>query len=148
MSGSKNCGTFTQWNSMQQRERRSLYPLQQHGWNLREPAIELFYQLSLRPNCWWTKTAEVLTCFYFYVCMYVFMYVFNILLIMLLQLSHFPPSLKINPRFFPCQALLIYWWILGPLLILAKYNLRIDTYMSKLNVCLNHCTFCKQNGIF
>ena len=33
MSGSKNYGTFTQWNSTQQRERRSLYPLQQHGWN-------------------------------------------------------------------------------------------------------------------
>ena len=32
-SGSKNYGIFTQWNSMQQRERRSLYPLQQHGWN-------------------------------------------------------------------------------------------------------------------
>ena len=31
----KNYGTFTQWNSMQQRERRSLYPLQQHGWNWR-----------------------------------------------------------------------------------------------------------------
>ena len=28
MSGSKNYGTFTQWNSTQQRERRSLYPLQ------------------------------------------------------------------------------------------------------------------------
>ena len=28
MSGSKNYGTFTLWNSMQQRERRSLYPLQ------------------------------------------------------------------------------------------------------------------------
>ena len=26
---------FTQWNSTQQRERRSLYPLQQHGWNWR-----------------------------------------------------------------------------------------------------------------
>ena len=35
MSGSKNYGIFTQWNSMQQRERRSLYPLQQHGWNWR-----------------------------------------------------------------------------------------------------------------
>ena len=35
MSGSKNYGTFTQWNSMQQRERRSLYPLQWHGWNWR-----------------------------------------------------------------------------------------------------------------
>ena len=31
MSGSKNYGTFIQWNSTQQRERRSLYPLQQHG---------------------------------------------------------------------------------------------------------------------
>ena len=31
MSGSKNYGIFTKWNSMQQRERRSLYPLQQHG---------------------------------------------------------------------------------------------------------------------
>ena len=30
-SGSKNYGIFTQWNSTQQRERRSLYPLQQHG---------------------------------------------------------------------------------------------------------------------
>ena len=27
----KHYGTFTQWNSTQQRERRSLYPLQQHG---------------------------------------------------------------------------------------------------------------------
>ena len=35
MSGSKNCGIFTQWKSTQQRERRSLYPLQQHGWNWR-----------------------------------------------------------------------------------------------------------------
>ena len=35
MSGSRNYGTFTQWNSMQQGERRSLYPLQQHGWNWR-----------------------------------------------------------------------------------------------------------------
>ena len=34
-SGSKNYGIFTQWNSTQQRERRSLYPLQQHGWNWR-----------------------------------------------------------------------------------------------------------------
>ena len=32
----KNYGTFTQWNSMQQRERRSSYPLRQHGWNWRE----------------------------------------------------------------------------------------------------------------
>ena len=31
----KNYGAFTQWNSTQQRERRSLYPLQQHGWNWR-----------------------------------------------------------------------------------------------------------------
>ena len=31
----KNYGTFTQWNSMQQRERRSFYPLQQHRWNWR-----------------------------------------------------------------------------------------------------------------
>ena len=31
MSGSKNYGAFTQWSSMQQRERRSLYSLQQHG---------------------------------------------------------------------------------------------------------------------
>ena len=31
----QNYGIFTQWNSMQQRERRSLYPLQQHGWNWR-----------------------------------------------------------------------------------------------------------------
>ena len=30
MSGSKNYGIFTQWSFMQQRERRSLYPLQQH----------------------------------------------------------------------------------------------------------------------
>ena len=35
MSGSKNHVTFTQWNSMQQRERRSLYLLQRHGWNWR-----------------------------------------------------------------------------------------------------------------
>ena len=35
MSGFKNYCTFTQWNSMQQRERRSLYPLQKHGWNWR-----------------------------------------------------------------------------------------------------------------
>ena len=33
--GSKNYGVFTQWNSTQHRERRSLYPLQQHGWNWR-----------------------------------------------------------------------------------------------------------------
>ena len=31
----KNYGTFTQWNTMQQRERRSSNPLQQHGWNWR-----------------------------------------------------------------------------------------------------------------
>ena len=31
----KNCGTFTQWNTMQHKERRSSYPLQQHGWNWR-----------------------------------------------------------------------------------------------------------------
>ena len=31
----KNYGTFTQWNSTQQRERRSLYPLQEHGWKWR-----------------------------------------------------------------------------------------------------------------
>ena len=31
----ENHGTFTQWNSMQQRERGSLYPLQQCGWNWR-----------------------------------------------------------------------------------------------------------------
>ena len=30
----KNSGTFTQWNTMQQRE-RSPYPLQQYGWNWR-----------------------------------------------------------------------------------------------------------------
>ena len=35
MNGSKNYGTFTQWSSVQQRERRSLYPLQWHGWNWR-----------------------------------------------------------------------------------------------------------------
>ena len=33
MSGSKNYGTFTQWNSTQQREKRSLYPVQWHGWH-------------------------------------------------------------------------------------------------------------------
>ena len=27
----KNCGTFTQWNTMQQKERRNSYPSQQHG---------------------------------------------------------------------------------------------------------------------
>ena len=31
----KNCGTLTQWNTTQQKERRSSYPLQQHGWNWR-----------------------------------------------------------------------------------------------------------------
>ena len=31
----QNYGIFTQWNSSQQRERRSLYPLQQYGWNWR-----------------------------------------------------------------------------------------------------------------
>ena len=31
----KNCGTFTQWNTMQQKERRNSYPLQQCGWNWR-----------------------------------------------------------------------------------------------------------------
>ena len=35
MSGSKNCDTFTQWNSTQQRDRRSSYPLRQYGWNWR-----------------------------------------------------------------------------------------------------------------
>ena len=30
MSESKNYGTFTQWNSMQQKERRSSYSLQHH----------------------------------------------------------------------------------------------------------------------
>ena len=35
MSGSKHYGTFTQWNSTQQRERRNLHPLQWHGWNWR-----------------------------------------------------------------------------------------------------------------
>ena len=28
----KNCGTFTQWNSTQQKERRSSYPSRQHRW--------------------------------------------------------------------------------------------------------------------
>ena len=28
----KKTGTFTQWNTMQQKERRSTYPWQQHGW--------------------------------------------------------------------------------------------------------------------
>ena len=31
----KNCGTFTQWNTMQEKERRNPYPSQQHGWNWR-----------------------------------------------------------------------------------------------------------------
>ena len=31
----KNCGTFTQWNTTQQKERRNSYPLQQHGWKWR-----------------------------------------------------------------------------------------------------------------
>ena len=35
MSGSKNYGILTQWNSTQQRDRRSLYPFQWHGWNWR-----------------------------------------------------------------------------------------------------------------
>ena len=34
-SGSKNCGTFTRWNSAQQKERRSSYLLWQHGWKRR-----------------------------------------------------------------------------------------------------------------
>ena len=34
MSGSKTM-VLTQWNTMQQIERRSSYPLQQHGWNWR-----------------------------------------------------------------------------------------------------------------
>ena len=29
----KNYGTFTQWNTMKQKERRNFYLLQQHGWN-------------------------------------------------------------------------------------------------------------------
>ena len=33
MNGSKNYGTFSQWNTRQQKERRSPYPLRQHGWN-------------------------------------------------------------------------------------------------------------------
>ena len=28
----KNCGTFTQWNTTQQKERRSSHPSRQHGW--------------------------------------------------------------------------------------------------------------------
>ena len=35
MSGSKNCGTFTQWNTMQWKERRDSNPSHQHGWNWR-----------------------------------------------------------------------------------------------------------------
>ena len=31
----KKTGTFTQWNTTQQKERRSSYSLQQHGWNWR-----------------------------------------------------------------------------------------------------------------
>ena len=31
----KNCGTFIQWNTMQQKERWSSYPLRQHRWNWR-----------------------------------------------------------------------------------------------------------------
>ena len=31
----KNYGTFTEWNSTQQRERRSLHHMGQHGWNWR-----------------------------------------------------------------------------------------------------------------
>ena len=30
---SKNCGTFTWWNTTQQKERRNSYPSWQHGWN-------------------------------------------------------------------------------------------------------------------
>ena len=30
----KNYGTFTRWNIMQQKERRSSYPLRQHGMEL------------------------------------------------------------------------------------------------------------------
>ena len=33
MSGSRNSGTFTQWNTTQQKERRSSHPSRQHGWN-------------------------------------------------------------------------------------------------------------------
>ena len=35
INGSQNCGTFTQWNTTQQKERRSSYTLRQHGWNWR-----------------------------------------------------------------------------------------------------------------
>ena len=31
----KNCGTFTQWNTTQQKEKRNSYLLQQHEWNRR-----------------------------------------------------------------------------------------------------------------
>ena len=31
--GIKHCGAFTQWNTTQQKERRSSYLLQQHRWN-------------------------------------------------------------------------------------------------------------------
>ena len=31
----KNCGTFTQWNTIQQKERRNSYFFGQHGWNWR-----------------------------------------------------------------------------------------------------------------
>ena len=31
----KNYGTFTQWNTTQQKERKNSYPLQQHEWNWR-----------------------------------------------------------------------------------------------------------------
>ena len=114
MSGSNNYGTFTQWNSTQQRERRSLYPLQQHGWNLREPAIELFYQLSLRPNCWWTKTAEVLTCFYFYVCIYLWLFKYSCLHFHpTMPCSHpsLPPTLEPTTFGFVCVSFIhVPWW--------------------------------------
>ena len=32
----KKFGTVMQWNTMQQKERRSSHPLQKHGWNWRE----------------------------------------------------------------------------------------------------------------
>ena len=41
MSGSKNCGILKQWNSMQQKEGRRSYPLQQHGWNWRAMLNEI-----------------------------------------------------------------------------------------------------------
>ena len=31
----KNCGTFMQWNTMQEKERRNVYLSQEHGWNWR-----------------------------------------------------------------------------------------------------------------